>query len=198
MRYLLVGNGAAPHIADKARHADTVIQINDCKHRDKIDPAKMALVVLVNVSDKYVISKVVGMAQNLDLPAHTRILLSRNIAFYHFKNFLVWLKRGEAGRGLLPFRLDFDRPVEMVSFFSSLRLELELLQNGMPMSFMPSTGMIAWWWLSRQLKPGDSLDITGFTFEGWGHHPWEIERSLVKGIYPWGYRDDPSYEKRPS
>jgi hypothetical protein len=72
-----------------------------------------------------------------------------------------------------------------------------MIKLGMGPSCMPSTGMIAYHWLSQRLKPRDSLDIAGFTFEGWEGHPWKIEKTLVKGIYPPGYRGDPSYEKQP-
>jgi hypothetical protein len=71
-----------------------------------------------------------------------------------------------------------------------------MLRAGMPPGNMPSTGMVAYHWLLKKLAPGDSLDIAGFTFEGWNRHPWEIERTIIKGVYPPGYRGDPSYEKR--
>ena len=47
---------------------------------------------------------------------------------------------------------------------------------------MPSTGMIAYDWLLRKLKPEDTLTVEGFTFEGWSGHPWEIESQLIRSV----------------
>ena len=70
-------------------------------------------------------------------------------------------------------------PVECVTLLSSLRLEYQLRRLGMHHTAMPSTGMIAYDWLLRKLKPDDTLAVEGFTFEGWSGHPWEIESQLI-------------------
>jgi hypothetical protein len=58
----------------------------------------------------------------------------------------------------------------------------------MPPSFMPSTGMVAYDWLRRRLRTGDSLAVEGFAFQGWEGHPWQIESQLIRPKelpYPW-------------
>ena|SRR5271154_4393514 len=74
MRYLLVGNGPAKNIRDKARHADAVIQINHCQYRAHIPPEKMSHVFVVNSADKMSVHRVVHMLRDLDVPKHTQIV----------------------------------------------------------------------------------------------------------------------------
>jgi hypothetical protein len=166
MRYLLVGNGAATDISTKARHADAVIQINRCAHREAIAPEKMSHVCVVNVSDPTAIDGVAAMLQGLSLPDHTKIVFTRNPTFYWLKSFAAWLYNPDGLRCFLPFKPDVARPGETVSFLAACLLELRMLKAGMPPRNMPSTGMVAFDWLSKKLNPGDSLDIDGFTFEG--------------------------------
>ena len=197
VRYLLVGNGPAADIATKARHADAVIQTNSCVHREAIPPEKMSHVCVVNTSDPASINGVAAMLRRLEeLPAQTCIVFTRNPTFYWLKSFAAWLYNPDGLRCFLPFKIDLGRSSETVSFLATCLLEFKMLRAGMPLRNMPSTGMVAFDWLSKKLKPGDSLDIDGFTFQGWDRHSWDVERKLIKGIYPPGYRDDPSYEKR--
>jgi hypothetical protein len=168
MRYLLVGNGPAKNIRDKARHADAVIQINHCAHRAEIPAEKMSHVFVVNTTDTASASRVVGMIYSLDLPPQTRFLFSRNPAFYWLKSFAAWLWNPNTVNCFLPIKIDLNRPTETVSFFFTCRLEHQMLKAGMPPRNMPSTGMVAYNWLLKRLIAGDSLDIEGFTFEGWG------------------------------
>ena len=197
MRYLLVGNGPSTDIANKAKHADAVIQLNGCAHREAIAPEKMSHVCVVNTCDPANIERVVSMLRGLELPAQTRIVFTRNHIFYWLKAFAGWLKLSDGVQYFLPFKIDLGRAGETVSLLDTCRLEFRMLRAGMPSGNMPSTGMVAYDWLSKKLRPGDSLDIAGFTFEGWNWHPWGLERTIIKGVYPPGYRDDPSYEKRP-
>jgi hypothetical protein len=192
MRYLLVGNGAATDIATKAKHADAVIQINRCAHREAIAPEKMSHVCVVNTVDPAAFHDTVAMLRGLNLPAHTKIVFTRNPAFYWLKSFAAWLYNPDGLRCFLPFKIDLAWSSETVSFLATCLLEFRMLRAGMPLRNLPSTGMVAFDWLSKKLRPGDSLDIDGFTFEGWDRHSWDVERQLIKGIYPPGYRDDPS------
>lgn len=181
-----MGNGPAPDIATKARHADAVIQINACAHREWIAPEKMSHVCVTNTSDPATIESIVSMLLSLDLPAHTRIVFSRNHTFYWLKAFVAWLGQAKTVQNFLPFKIDLARRSETISFLASCRLEYTMLSAGMAPGSMPSTGMVAYHWLSRKLRAGDSLDLAGFTFEGWDRHAWDVERKLLKGVYPPG------------
>ena len=54
--------------------------------------------------------------------------------------------------------------VSTISFLSALRLDVTLVRLGMPPSWMPSTGLIAYSWLRKRLRKCDTLEIQGFTF----------------------------------
>jgi hypothetical protein len=169
MRYLLVGNGPSEGCAVKAKHADEIIQINSFHHIQRIPLEKTSYVAITNMGSKatqQIITAAAKMHNTWTAHEYTHI---------EIKN--------------LPWKM------YAVPFFFTLQLERRLLELGMPPSCMPSTGMIAYHWLKWKLRRGDSLDIAGFTFEGWEGHPWAIEKTLVKGVYPLGYRGDPSYEK---
>ncbi len=75
-----------------------------------------------------------------------------------------------------------DWRLGLVSPACSAALDALLTQHGMPPEHMPSTGMAAWFWLRRRLRPGDSINLAGFTHEGWFRHPWAIERALMRGL----------------
>lgn len=196
MRYLLVGNGPSIDL-NKLRHADAVIQFNSCMYADRVSIGKTLAVFVTNVGEENgsIISK---LLERKHLFPGITVKLARNPLFYGLKARAAVRARSwiapycqlNDGWDALPW------PVEVVSLATTIRLEFLLRRRKMHRSFMPSTGMVAYYAMQRRLLPGDSLDFTGFTFEGWGGHPWEIEKRLIIGVYPPGYRDDPSYEKR--
>jgi hypothetical protein len=55
-----------------------------------------------------------------------------------------------------------------------------MMLKGMPFRCQPSTGMVAYSWLRRRLRIGDSLAVEGFAFQGWEGHPWQIESQLIR------------------
>src|SRR5271156_1160541 len=112
MRYLLVGNGPAKNIRDKARHADAVIQINHCQYRAHIPPEKMSHVFVVNSADKMSVHHVVHMLRDLDVPKHTQIIFTRNPLFYWLKSFAAWIWNPDTERCFLPFKIDLGRESE--------------------------------------------------------------------------------------
>ena len=200
MRFLLVGNGPSTDIKDKARHAEAVVQINSCEHSQSIATDKTIAVFVANAGME-IRDRIMGglLAKRQHIP-NAKLILAKNPAFYRLKGWAATLKKS----WMAPhYRLSsgwekFSWPMQTVSLTTTLTLEYLLRSRGMMPSLMPSTGMIAYYSLLRSLRPGDSLDVTGFTFEGWEGHPWQIESQLVRGTYPPGYRDDPSYEKRPA
>jgi hypothetical protein len=135
MRYLLVGNGPSAEVANKARHADAVIQINGCAHRAAIPREKMSHVCVVNVSDAGSIKGVAAMLRILEeLPPQTRIVFTRNPTFYWLKSFAAWVLNPDPDglRCFLPFKIDLDRSNETVSFLGACLLEAVMLRAGMP------------------------------------------------------------------
>lgn len=196
MRYLLVGNGPTNDVGVKAKHADAVIQINDCQHNDQAIAEKTRYIFVSNSGDTSLPLLDHILRHKYSFP-NAQIICARNPLYYTVKKWLLRLR----GNSLVPnyeILPAWERLTGriFVSFLQTMRLEFKLRKHGMAPSLMPSTGMIAYHWLCQRLEPADSLDLVGFTFEGWEHHPWDIERKLVKGIYYPGYRDDPSYEKR--
>jgi hypothetical protein len=184
--YLLVGNGPAPGLAAAVRKADAVVQINDCRHAQALPP-RTRYVFLTNSGPE--VSRLVGCLSSYrreDFP-YARIVLARNPAFYTLKQWLLramnrhWrdYELSQAWTQLRPMW-----PIETVSFLSALRLDRQLRALGMPGGCMPSTGMIAYDWLSRRLDYDDTLAVEGFTFEGWEGHPWNIERQLIRARTP--------------
>lgn len=185
MHYLLVGNGPAAGLAAAASQADVIVQINDCPHAQTLPRSRTLYVFLVNSGGPDVCPQVVErlIGRRAYLP-NASIVLARNPAFYTMKR---WLMRARRHRHWGDYRLSkaWTRlrglcRIHTVSCLYALRLELLLIEGGMPRSFMPSTGMIAYDWLRRRLRPGDSVAIEGFTFQGWHRHPWNVERQLVR------------------
>jgi hypothetical protein len=198
MRYLLVGNGPSKDVEAKAKHAEAIVQINSCMHAARIPFGKTTHVFLVNTGINACPPTVKELMGKKELLPSITVVRSRNEVFYYLKGKLIGLRSQWHARDYIvndAWR-NLPWPTEEVSFKSTMKLEYKLLKAGMPVGWVPSTGMIAYHWLRQKLTSGDSLDITGFTFEGvFERHPWEIEKTLIKGIYPPGYRDDPSYEK---
>jgi len=181
--YLLVGNAPTATLAVAAARADVIVQINDCPHAAALPAARNHYIFLTN-SGPNVSELVDRLLSRRDYIPHARVVLARNPTFYMIKTWLLRLRRRSLWRD---YQLSHTWrklcgvwPVQKVSFFSTFRLEQKLIAMGMPPRCMPSTGMLAYDWLSRQLHPGDSIAIEGFTFEGWHQHPWQIESQLVR------------------
>ena len=131
----------------------------------------------------------IGLEATFIAPKLPRVAVgpfSRNALFHRLKGKLVRLASERRARDYITCnkrcRQSLPWPVEEISFISTLKLEYKLLKAGMKFGWMPSTGMIAYHWLRQKVERGDSLDITGFTFEGWGGHPWHIEKTMVVGV----------------
>ncbi|MDP9128067.1 MAG: hypothetical protein M3N08_07410 [Pseudomonadota bacterium] len=187
MRYLLVGNGPAPDIEAAAEQADVIVQINRCIHADRLPAERTRYIFLVNTDVNLSARVVDELYAARDSFKNVSIVRARNPTLYTFKKLLLIAQGKGRWRNfrLSPAwkRLRKLWPVQKVSLVSSFILEVEMSSRGMPLDFQPSTGLIAYRWLRARLKPGDSLDIAGFTFEGWDRHPWRIERQLVHPIY---------------
>jgi hypothetical protein len=191
MDYLLVGNGPASDLANVTKQADAIAQINDCPHAEELPVNRTRYIFLSNPGQdtKQLVDKLISRRV---LFPHAKIILVRNPAFYTVKKSLL-KSFGRAAWHNYRLSEDWKRlreywPIEIVSCFSALRLERKLRALGMPRSCMPSTGMITYDWLSRQLFRSDSLEIQGFSFEGWDRHPWHVERQLVRSkeaYFPW-------------
>jgi len=179
MHYLIVGNSQDADLSGAA-HADVTIQINDCRYADKLPLVRNQYIFLTNAGpySGSIVDRL--LTRRASIP-FAQIILARNPLFYALKKRLLPRHRHRDYQLTWEWdRLHKSWAARAVSCFSTLRLERRLVKLGMPPSFMPSTGMIAYDWVSRQLRGGDVLEVRGFTFQGWDQHPWEIERQLVK------------------
>jgi hypothetical protein len=198
--YLLVGNAPSASLAAAVR-ADVIVQINDCPHAAALPVARNHYIFLTNSGPD--VSKLVDrLLSRRDYIPHARVVLARNPTFYAIKKWLLRLRGRSHWRDYQLThtwrKLRGVWPVQKVSFFSTFRLEQKLIAMGMPPSCMPSTGMVAYDWLSRECHAGDSIAIEGFTFEGWDRHPWQIERQLVqpkKAHFSWQDESHPLFHK---
>jgi hypothetical protein len=188
MRYLLVGNGPAPDISALAAKSDYVIQINGCRHAEQIPPHLTRYVFLVNTGIEAATRAATELYEKRALLPNARIVLARNPAFYLMKKWALRAKGNWHWRDCdlchAWKKLRGIWPIEVYPFLHTLNLDLELTTHGMQGSMQPSTGLLAYEWITSRLTPMDRLDIAGFTFEGWDGHPWEIERRVVVPVYP--------------
>ena len=185
MRYLLVGN--APNCADavvtKAKHADVVVQCNGCAYAEVLPSARANYVFVTNTAPQSgtirSIEHRLTSLRSLPVFTSTSIVLCRNPAAYTLAKFVL-----RAGFHVGKDSVELNRlwPVRTVSFVSTVRLHVRLLKRGMEICQMPSTGMVAYDWVRRRLRPGDSLLLAGFTHQGWQGHPWHVEREIVRPV----------------
>jgi hypothetical protein len=188
MRLLLVGNGPAPDLAAQAAWATHIIQINKCVHAPALAGKPTIAVYMNNTGPvaREIAAALVALRETPGMAAAT-IVFARNPVLYWLKKAGMQLKRDGRWR---EYRLNRTAeataraalPAERPGLLSSLWLELKLRRRGMPPSFQPSTGMVAYDEITAQLGPLGELRLAGFTFEGWEQHPWEIERELVKEV----------------
>ena len=177
MHYLLVGNGECANIAELATNADVIVQINTCRHNALL-PKRTKYVFLINSGDQ-----MWNVTQQMpqEIPLCATIILAKN-------RYLYWIKRRLLKAMGIPGFETFEMcgkppfPVKTISFFEAAGLEYTMRRNGMGFRYHPSTGMVAYNWLRKRLKAGDTLSLAGFTFEGWGGHVWAIERELIRPI----------------
>jgi len=188
MHYLLVGNGPTKDLARVADAADSIVQINHCRHAERLSAKKTQHVFIANMGETVSAPLCQAIKDRSALLRDATIIRGRNPLFYTSKR--AYLETKSWGRSLQDYQLTQSWrmlsnmwPITSVSLLSSVRLEYQMLRLGMPEAAMPSTGMIAYDWLLRQLKPDDRLTIEGFTFEGWPGHPWEIERELILSVH---------------
>jgi hypothetical protein len=187
MNYLLVGNGPTQNLVGSSSTADSIVQINTCRHAAALPVEKTHHIFISNMGDKVSAPLCQAIETQRVLLCHATVMLGRNPSFYASKravlqaqdwgNALHDYHLTEAWRTLAP-----AWKIGRVSFLSSLRLEWQLRQLGMRQASMPSTGMIAYDWLLQRLKPGDTITVEGFTFEGWSGHPWAIESRLIRAM----------------
>jgi len=187
MHYLLVGNGPTKDLARASSAADSIVQINSCRHAEQMSAEKTQHVFIANMGETVSAPLCQAIKERGALLGEATIIRGRNPVFYTSKRAYLQTKGG--GTSLDDYQLTQSWrmlakqwPIESVSLLSSVRLEYQMLRLGMPQAAMPSTGMIAYDWLLRKLKPNDHLTVEGFTFEGWAGHPWEIERDLILPI----------------
>jgi hypothetical protein len=187
MNYLLVGNGPTQDLARASDAADSIVQINSCRHAANLPAEKTHHIFIANMGAKVSMPLCKAIEKQRALLRHATVVLGRNPYFYaskraflqvqDWKNALHDYHLTEAWRTLA-----HKWKVERVSFLSSMRLEWQLRQLGMRQATMPSTGMIAYDWLLQRLKPEDTITIEGFSFEGWPGHPWAIESQLIRSV----------------
>lgn len=184
MRYWLIGNGdiAQETYAEINAQADCIVQINACRHVEGLDAAKTRYVFITNTGDTS--DAVEGLLRHEKRLVSSIVYLSRNRFYYNMKK--RWLRRivrypqwwnfAECGswRGLRGVW-----PIRSVGFVESARLDVDMMRRGMTQEKMPSTGLVAYDWIRRRLKPGDGLNVDGFSFVGWEGHAWEIEKRIV-------------------
>ncbi|MCX8504560.1 MAG: hypothetical protein ORN52_11375 [Beijerinckiaceae bacterium] len=187
MNYLLVGNGPTKNLARAADAADSIVQINHCRHAEHLSAEKTQHVFIANMGETVSAPLCQAIKERGALLGEATIIRGRNPVFYTSKS--VYLQTQSLGVSLHDYRLTQSWrmlakiwPIKSVSLLSSVRLKYQMLRLGMPQASMPSTGMIAYDWLLRKLKPNDRLTVEGFTFEGWPGHPWAIERDLILPI----------------
>ena len=187
MNYLLVGNGSTHNLAQASSKADSIIQINTCRHAANLPLEKTHHIFISNMGDKVSVPLCDAIAKQHALLSHASVMLARNPSFYASKRILLQMQ--DWNNALPDYqltdawrRLEAGWTVGRVSFLSNMRLEFKLRQLGMRQASMPSTGMIAYDWLLQRLKPEDTLTIEGFSFEGWSGHPWAIEGQLIRAL----------------
>lgn len=185
MRYLLVGN--APNCADAvvkmAEHGDAIVQCNNCAYAEMLPSVQHNYVFVTNTAPApemvRAIEKRLTSLRSLPVFASTDIVLCRNPYAYALGKY-VFRERFDVYR--CSSELSRFWPVRTVSFASSVRLHFALLKRGMEICQMPSTGMVAYDWVRRRLRPGDSLLLAGFTHQGWQGHPWHVESEIVRPV----------------
>lgn len=185
MRYFLVGN--APNCADavvtNARHADVIVQCNGCTYAEFLPSAQVNYVFVTNTAPEpgtiSAIERRLTSLRSLPVFTSTSIVLCRNPHAYRLGKYVL-----RAGFHIRKESVELNRlwPVRTVSFVSTVRLHMRLLRLGMRMSQMPSTGMVAYDWVRRRLRPTDSLLVAGFAHQGWPGHPWDLEREMIRPV----------------
>ena len=172
MRYLLI-----------AAHADVIIQCNGCTYAEVLPSVQDNYVFVSNTAPK---PEIIGAIEHrltslrsLPVFTSTSIILCRNPRAYTLGAYLL---RGRLNVRTEFFELNRFWPVRAVSFVSTVRLHTSLLKLGMQIRQMPSTGMVAYDWIRRRLRPTDSLLVAGFTHQGWQGHPWHLEREIIKPV----------------
>ena len=187
--YLLIGNatGQTEKVAHAAAQADVIVQINHCHYADVLPKVRACYLFLANtgIHTGAITDHLLSIC-HMPVFNNTTLLLARNPAFYTIKKYLLQARRLELAKDYVvneqwepASRL---WPTETISFLSAVMLDLALSRRGMPPSYQPSTGMIAYDWIRRRLRPHDRLAVEGFTFEGWRFHPWAVEREVIKPI----------------
>jgi len=184
MNYLLIGNGPIKDLARASDAADSIVQMNNCRHASRDIAAKTQHIFITNMGAKVSGPLCQAIKTHGALLGNATVVLGRNPLFYSSKRAFLqaqdWMAPFDDYQLTQAWRsLAKDWPVERVSLLSSMRLEYQLRRLGMHHKAMPSTGMIAYDWLLRRLKPEDTLAVEGFTFEGWSGHPWAIESQLI-------------------
>lgn len=200
MRYLLVGNGpVSDDFEDRVRRASYVVQIDGCRHADRV-PAKKARYVFVTDTGPEASPEVITalLERWLLLPVAT-VILSSDPTYTRLKGLALRIRGNrnwrfcrmspawETLRGL--YR------IERLTFIDRLVLDLLLARCGMPPSVNPSTGAVAYDWLRRRMGELDSLEIDGFTVEGREGHAWHVERAFV---HPFDAAINPFEDGRPA
>ena len=154
MNYLLVGNAECRNVAELAKDADVIVQINSCRHNAAL-PKRTKYVFVVNSG-----GQMSSVVQNMPLSEleDATVILARNPMIYGIKQ---WLLRKSNISGFETFQIcpkpSLPMPVKSISFCEALRLEYKMRRNGMAFRCQPSTGMVAYYWLCNRIKDEDSI-----------------------------------------
>jgi hypothetical protein len=195
MRYLLLGNAPDANLSE-ASLADVIVQINTCPHADKLPPDRTRFVFILNTDPELSTRVIDHLSLCRDLLPNATIILARNPVFYTLKKWAMRARNHWHWREnrLSPAwkRLKGIWPIKTISLLATVQLEMEMLSLGMPHSFHPSTGLIAYKWILRRMTAGDVLDVAGFTHQGWDRHSWAIEKQIISApIYGTNRRNPP-------
>lgn len=186
VNYLLVGNA---DIGDEALMrlgdwADVIVQMNKCRHLDRLPAEKTRHVVVTNtgVPTRSIVGFFVTVVRK-KIPRDTDLLFTRNEQFYAEK--MERLRLAESA-WFPKFECTFKKelvvgkvPTAEVDYDFTEALEGRMRAAGMRDWQMPSTGMVAFEWFNARRAPGDEVKLIGFTHEGWGGHPWAVEKKLL-------------------
>ena len=133
MNYLLVGNGPIQNLVGSSSTADSIVQINTCRHAAALPVEKTHHIFISNMGDKVSAPLCQAIETQRALLCHATVMLGRNPSFYASKRAV--LQAQDWGNALHDYHLTETWrtlapawKIGRVSFLSSLRLEWQLRQ----------------------------------------------------------------------
>ncbi len=193
-RICVIGNAKlktdSSHIEDTS---DMVMRINDCKNYDGLSGQKTDAVLVNNIggsAESYVTgmpfknNQICSKAKTFiivrDYEVHREFRLSTKQEFT--VNFRDHKEEIVSSNGIPADKLEiFSKDFNVFVFNALLKM-----REGLPVQepfLMPSTGMFA---ILYAVKLREIFELEaimlGFKFQGWGGHPWSLEKRLCAGL----------------